>query len=227
MTTVFARNLRLVTVAHVLLISTLFVSGWIRGCAKPRTDIVMPVEFLVAVPPSAVSEPVENNDIPMPAKKPDDKPVKKPDDIPVKKPEKKPIKISDKIISNPNLKTTTQPTLSAEEIRQLMLKGAKPSDRTVIPEDDQIYKGMVKQAFVNAWVEPSEAEAIGAVVEVEIRLAGDGVIVGARISKSSGVPALDESVARALKYVKRVSGLSPDFISRYSTLSISFRVEGN
>ena len=222
MSTVFARNFRIVTVAHVLVIAALLMTGWIRGCARPRTEVVMPVEFLVAVPPS-VSASVEN-DIPAPIKKPDDAPVKKPDDIPVKKPDKKPIKISDKVISNPNIKTPAQPTLSPEQIRELLLKGAKPSDHTVIPEDDQIYKGMVKKAFTDVWTEPSEAEAGGAVAVAEIRLARDGTVISARILQSSGNSAMDGSVAKALSYVKRVNGLSADFISRYEKLTISFRL---
>jgi len=218
MATVFAKNLRVVTGVHVVIIAALFMSGWMSKLIKPRKDVVIPVEFLVAVPPSAPDKPVQND---FPA------PVKKPADIPAKKPpqKQKPIKISNKVVTNPNLtKTPPVKTLTPEEIQKLIDMGAKPSDRTVIPEDDQIYKGMVKKAFTDVWTEPSRAEVGDAVAEVEIRLAGDGTVVSAKLVKGSGVAALDESVVKALKFVKRVNGLSADFVSRYETLTISFRV---
>ncbi len=218
---VFAKNLRIVTGVHVAVIGSLFISGWVRGCQSRKKDVVIPLEFMVEMP--AAEAPAVEPDVPMPVKQPIKPPVKKP---PVKKPPvKKPIKISDKVVQNPLNKKPPQKTLSAEEIEKLLNKGAKPSDRTVIPEDDQIYKAMVKQAFMEAWVQPSAAEAGGGVTVVEIRLAGDGRVVSARISKTSGIEALDESVARSLRYVKKVNGLSAGFVSRHETLTISFRVD--
>lgn len=220
MSDTFARNLRIVTGVHVVLIGVLFVSSWVRSCKKARKDVVIPLEFMVQVPPAEA--PTVQNDIPVPAKKP---PIKKSAEKPVKKPVKKPIKISDKVITRPpNKSKPVKKPLSPEEIQKLLEQGAKPSDRTVIPEDDQIYKAMVKKAFMNAWAQPSLAEAGDAVTEVEIRLAGDGTVASARISKNSGVRALDESVAKSLRYVKRINGLSADFLSRYKVLTISFRV---
>lgn len=214
----FAKNLRVVTGVHVAVISALFISGWVRGCQGKKKDVVIPLEFLVEVPSAQAAQPIEN-DIPEPIKKsPVKEPVKKP-------PVKKPIKISDKVISNPLNKKPPKKPLSAEEIEKLLKKGAKPSDRTVIPEDDQIYAAMLKQAFYDAWTAPSEAEVGDAVTVVEVRLAPGGRIVSARIKKGSGIGALDQSVSRALKYVRRVNGLSADFISRHEVNTLRFRVD--
>lgn len=219
MTSSFARNLKIVTGVHIALIACLFASGWFKGCSKPKKDVVIPLEFLVEVPASVQSQPDDGMTIP--AKDPV---VKKPIKKPVKKPVKKPIKISDKVVSNPNIKKPVKP-LTPEEIQKLLAQGAKPSDRTVIPDDDTIHFAMVKQAFHDAWVQPSITEAGDAVVEVEIKFAGDGTVVGARLKTASGVSVMDASVEKALKYVKRVSGLTSDFLERHGTITISFRVE--
>ena len=84
---------------------------------------------------------------------------------------------------------------------------------------------MVKQAFHDAWAQPSAAEAGDAVAVAEIRFAADGAVISAKLKKPSGVAVLDQSVRRSLKYVKRVSGLTPDFLKRNSVITISFRVE--
>jgi len=216
MTGNFARNLKIVTAIHVALIFMLLAAGWVRSCRKPKKDVVIPLEFLVEVPASEAQ--LIQNDIPSPVKEPARKP-------PVKKPEKKPIKISDKVVTNPiNSTKPVKKPLTPEEIQKLLERGAKPSDRTVIPEDEQIYKAMVKKAFMDAWAQPSLAEAGDAVAVAEIHLGAGGAVVSARILKSSGVQALDESVTRSLTYVKRVRGLSSDFIARNETLTISFRV---
>ena len=84
---------------------------------------------------------------------------------------------------------------------------------------------MVRQAFHDAWTQPSAVEAGDAVVEAEIRFSADGRVTSARVKKRSGIEAMDVSVAKALTYVKRVSGLTRDFLIRHDTITISFRVE--
>jgi hypothetical protein len=219
MTASFTKHLKIVASVHIILIIGLFVSGWMKSCTKSKKDVIIPMEFLVEMPAAEQTAPV--NDIPSPIKQPVKKPIKKP----VKKPTKKPIKISDTVITNPLNKRPPKKLLTAEEIQKLLDKGAKPSDRTVIPDDETIHFAMVKQAFHDAWAQPSAAEAGDAVAVAEIRFAADGAVISAKLKKPSGVAVLDQSVRRSLKYVKRVSGLTPDFLKRNSVITISFRVE--
>jgi len=218
----FARNLKIVTGVHLALLVFLLGSGWFRGCERKNKDIIIPMELLVEVPPSDPGQ--KTDDMPMLIKEPVKKPVKDP--VPIKKPEKKPVKISNKVVSDPNLNKPVSKPLTPEEIERLLLKGAKPSDRTVIPPtDDGLHYALVRQAFHDAWIQPSLEEAGNAVVEVEIRFAGDGSVISARISKPSGSAVMDASVAKALSYVRRVSGLTQDFISRHDRITINFKVE--
>lgn len=214
----FSRNLKIVTGVHLALIVFLVMSGWFRGCELRKKDVIIPMEFLVEVPSSDSG--AQPDDMPMLIKEPVKKPV--PVKKPEKKPEKKPVKVSNKPVSKPNI--TKPPT--KEEIERLLLKGAKPSDRTVIPPtDDGLHYALIRQAFHDEWIHPTLEEVGDAVVEAEIRFAGDGSVISARISKSSGSAVMDASVAKALGYVKRVSGLTQDFISRHERITIDFKVE--
>lgn len=218
----FTRNLKIVSGVHLALIVFLLASGWFRGCERKNKDVIIPMEFLVEVPPAEQGP--QADDIPMVIKQPVKKPAENP--VPVKKPVKKTVKISHKVVQNPNITQPVKKPLTPEEIQKLLERGAKPSDRTVIPPtDDGLYYALVRQAFHDAWVQPSHAEAGDAIVEAEIRFALDGSVISARIKTPSGVTVMDTSVAKALGYVKRVSGLTRDFISRHDRITIDFKVE--
>jgi hypothetical protein len=95
----FARNLKIVTGVHVAIICALFFSGSFKSCAKPKKDVVIPLEFLVEVTQAEQAPPDDGMTIPV--KKPI---VKKSVKKPVKKRVKKPIKISKDVVKNPNRK---------------------------------------------------------------------------------------------------------------------------
>lgn len=224
MAEIFARNLRVVAAVHAGIVILLVLTGLWKGCERRKKDVVIPMEFLVAVPPAAEEKKAEkeNTEDKIPSEVPLKTASRKPEE---KKPVKKPVKISTKPAARPSETKPAAKPLSAEEIKKLLEKGARPSDRTVIPDDDSICFGLVQQAFHDAWVQPSAAEAGNAVVEAEIRLALDGTVLSSQVVKSSGVDVMDQSVVKALRFVRKVGGLDRGFLERHGAITISFRVE--
>lgn len=186
---------------------------------------------LPAVQQSVVKDPPK----PKPIIKPPEPKPKPPEPSPEPaktetKPEPKPktpeVKIGPRLVRNgpQNVaKTPKQPALSAKEIERLLKQGAVPGDRNVIPEDE-IARCMllVKRALYAAWLPPSRADAGTKPAEVEIRLGAGGSIVAARMILPSGNAVYDRSVMAAAQSVKRVDGLTANFLRRYDRLTVSF-----
>lgn len=214
-------NLRIVTLVHVMIVLAL---GVVSGCqwllrAKPET--VIPVEFTVEVPRAAVLEPTPE---PAPVQEPE--PVPTPEPAPPKPPPKRRRKIE---VSRERVRhgdTSRKPSLTTEEIEKLLAQGARPSDRTRIPPDEDA-RGFarVRAAFYQVWVQPSRTEVGGEAAEAVIVLGPNGRVISGRLSKSSGNAVLDNSVRRALNAVPRVTGLPSGFEQRHREISIAFRVE--
>lgn len=217
----FKKNLKIVTVVHVVILLALCFPGIWCIKARRKKEIVIPLEFLVAV--SSDPAPVIEASV-IPKKQPP-----KPTPVPKKEnrtpaPKKQPPKPRPKP-SSQRSSTPPQKLLTPEEIEKLLLRGAKPSDRNVIPDDETINYTLIHGAFYDAWIQPSKAEAGNASVNVAIVLGGGGTVVSGRITKFSGVPALDASVQQVLGAVKRIDGLSAAFISANREVDITFRVE--
>ncbi|MBM3838552.1 MAG: hypothetical protein FJ398_11420 [Verrucomicrobia bacterium] len=60
------------------------------------------------------------------------------------------------------------------------------------------YRQYVKSVFENAWLPPDDVNDDSVVVKTEVVILRDGTIRSARIIRRSGIPALDQSVERAL-----------------------------
>ncbi len=219
----FGHNLRVVTIVHVVIVLVLSGMSGCRWLFRRKPKEVIPIEFTVEVPGEPAPEPnpvVEPEPIPAPPP-PDPAPVKR---RPVKKRPRKKIETSQKRIKRPT-GSDRKPTLSPEDIERLLAQGAKPSDRTRIPDADARGFARVRAAFYEVWVQPSRAEVGGDSVEAVIVLGKDGRVMSGRLSQPSGNAVLDNSVRRALNAVKRVTGLPSGFENRHREISIAFRVE--
>lgn len=66
------------------------------------------------------------------------------------------------------------------------------------------YGSIVRQMYMDAWIKPAEIDADSAVVATTVVIARDGRVVSARITRPSGIRAVDDSVRRALelKFIK-------------------------
>lgn len=218
----FGHNLRIVTVVHLVIVVGLSVMSGCRWLFRPKPKEVIPIEFTVEVAgqPSPQPAPVIKPD---PPPTPASVPVPRPPEPALKKPPRKKIETSRKRVRRGG--SDRKPTLSAEEIQKLLDQGARPSDRTRIPDADARGFARVRAAFYEVWVQPSRAEVGGETVEARIVLASGGAVISGRISRPSGNAILDNSVRRALNAVKRVTGLPSGFEKRHREISIAFRVE--
>jgi TonB family protein len=221
----FGHNLRIVTIVHIVIVLGLSVMSGCRWLFKPKAKQVIPIEFTVEVPgeaapesaPVVAPEPPPPRD-PVPTPRPaDPPPVKKP-------PQREKIETSQTRIKR-HSGSDRKPTLSPEEIQRLLDDGARPSDRTRIPDADARGFARVRAAFYKVWVQPSRAEGGGVTVEAIIVLGPGGRVISGRISRPSGNAVLDNSVRRALNALKQVSGLPSGFEKRHREISIAFRVE--
>jgi len=222
----FGHSLRVVTIVHVVIVLTLSAVSGFRWLFRPEPTKAIPIEFTVEVAgepapePTPAIEPEPPDPVPTP-RPPDPPPVKK--TPPKKKPRKK-IETSQKRIRRPT-GSDRKPSLTPEEIERLLAQGARPSDRTRIPDADARGFARVRAAFYEVWVQPSRAEVGGETVEAIIVLGTGGRVISSRLSCPSGNAVLDNSVRRALNAVKRVTGLPSGFEKRHREISIAFRVE--
>ena len=218
MTRRFGYYLKVVIVAHLALLGLLvLISGW-RRFFRPKPPTVMPVEFMVAVPASA--DAVTPEILPMP----EPEPAPQPEPAPPKPPRKK-IERSTRRITRPVDRPPAEKTLSREEIQELLERGIKPGNETILPDKDGLCLDRVRRVFYAAWEQPSREEAGDTVVRASVSFGDDGAIVARRLVGSSGNALLDASVMRALNAVQRVTGLTADFIKRHRTVVIAFKVE--
>jgi outer membrane biosynthesis protein TonB len=217
----FFHYFRIVAAVHIIvLVAVLVASGW-RNFFRKKPDFSVPVEFVVEVPaqqallserPAAVIEPRE---IP----EPDPTPAPKPP------PRKEKIEVSKKKVVKPTGKTEPVKPLSEEEIRRLLAMGAKPGNHTSVPDEDVRCLDIVRRALYSAWNQPSSEEAGDATAEVTISVQAGGRVVSTKMTRKSGNVVVDSSVMDAVNSVKRVEGLTSGFVSRYPSITISFKVE--
>jgi len=105
--------------------------------------------------------------------------------------------------------------LSAKEIDRLLKMGAEASTVTSIPGEDQRQRLLVKRVLDENWAPPSKADAGNAVAVVRLWFGDGGRITKWQIERRSNVPMLDDSVTRLLENVRRIPGLTQDFINQY------------
>ncbi|MEI6807678.1 MAG: TonB family protein [bacterium] len=95
----------------------------------------------------------------------------------------------------------------------------------VSADEDAISKGLIYQAFHDAWLQPSYADAGGSVVTVSVQLLGNGLVTRPVLVKSSGNEVMDASVMQAVRSVGHINGLSAEFVRRHSDIEFRFKVE--
>ena len=224
-----AHNLRVVTAVHVVIVLGLALISGCRMLFKPKPPLSIPIEFTVEVPaaPADAPDPVPAP-VPVPPPVSDaialPQPPKTPPKAPPKTPPRRKIETSQRRVTRHG-ETERQTKLSPEEIERLLAEGARPSDRTRIPDADARGFARVRAAFYDVWVQPSRAEVGGLTAEAAIVFGTGGRVISGRLSRPSGNAVLDNSVRRALNAVRQVTGLPSGFVERHKEMSVAFRVE--
>jgi len=214
MSPAFARTVKRVAVAHVALVA-LIVLGSLLPALLPRRrrTMAIPVDFRVALPATpAVREAPARAAAP-----PRERPVAREKTVrpPIRRSRERAVRSTG---------SEAKPDLTQEQIEDLLRKGAKPSDRTVIPAEEQRYFAIIRRALYGAWDTPSAAEAGDAVAEVALRILPGGRVSSWRIVRPSGNAVLDASVAQALRSVRKIDNLSTAFLQSHPEVTISFKV---
>jgi outer membrane biosynthesis protein TonB len=241
----FRRYLRAVTLAHLGILAVLLLATGFRSVLQGKAEPVPALEFLVNVateepeeepppspePPSPPPPEPKVKDIPdvPPEPKPkaaEAKETPKPAEPP--KPPKKTIEVSRKKVTRPAGSTRAKPEkrLSPAEIERLLAMGARPSNRTVIPESDELRCfAVIHDRFYEAWAQPSREEAGSRPAVATIRLLADGTVADRRLTSPSGNAIMDDSVREALNGVRAVRELSPEFLRKYREVKITFELK--
>ena len=209
--------------------------------AKPEEEKPAPKPPDIVKDPEDIPDPIPDKpEIKEPEKAPPPKIIKKPIEISkkiIEKPTKKEIIKQNKIIVKPkeiikklppNVKTVKNPgvRLSAKEIEKLLAMGAKASDHTSIPGDNEICLLAIKNALYAAWVMPPAEDNTGRPAEIEIRLGSTGAVLSYRLISSSGNRNFDDSALAAAAAVPAFSNLSPEFLRAYNNIvTIEFQLE--
>lgn len=203
---------------------------------KPAPKPPEPVKDLEDIPNPIPDKP----EIKEPEKPKPPKIIKKPVEISkriIEKPKKKEIIKQNKIIVKPkdiikklppNVKTVKNPgvKLTPKEIEKLLAMGAKASDHTSIPGDNEICLLAIKNALYSAWVMPPAEDNTGRPAEIEIRLGSTGAVLSYRLISSSGNRNFDDSALAAAAAVPAFSNLSPEFLRAYNNIvTIEFQLE--
>ncbi len=233
------KTCRWVAGTHVALLLLFGAVALVRPWFQAEAELIIPVEFMVDVRPLetavAIAEPVpepvavpEPPAVPVPEPVPD--PIPDPAPVPVTEPEpprprRPPIEPSrQRVIRVTGAEAPPTPTLSPAEIERLLAEGARPSDRTVVPGEDQRMMARIRDLLHAAWVEPSAAEAGGREAVLTLTLDASGRIVSGGVTKASGSEPLDASVRDVLARVREIPGVSADFVRRYPQIHVAFQV---
>jgi TonB family protein len=225
----FLRCFRYVSATHAAIVALAVVFPGCQSLFLKKAETVIPVEFLVEVPPEpAHSVSVQAGSATVP---PEPTPVnmavdRAPPPKPAPTPAPAKVQRSPKRITRNPDAPSRPPPLSEEEIRRLLAEGARPSDRTVIPpSEDARCMAIIRDQLYAAWIQPSREEAGDAVAEVAIRLTSDGGILERRMLKGSGNASLDASVMKAIERVGRFPGLPASFVEKHQVVTIAFKLQ--
>ena len=228
----FSRTLKVVIIVHAVLLLLVFSRSGIARLFEPEPELIIPVEFVVDVSPaiSDISdvmpdipefepEPIpEPNTIPEPQAVSESKPEPKPKPFKRKK-----IKISHTPVNRSN--SSKQKCLSEAEIKKLLDKGALAGDHTSIPDEDARCMDIIKRTLTAVWDQPSSEVAGDSIAVLQLKFSTDSRISSGKLYRKSGNAALDSSVARITENIQKINGLTPDFIRRHPSVTISFSVD--
>ncbi len=231
----YARCFVVVFAIHVaIIVGMLLVPEVLRLFRKPR-PLIVPIEFLVEVDgspePPTPKPPTPKPPTPKPPtpKPPPPKPPA-PDAVSVK-PVKPPVKArqiernTNRVVRTRYSATPVRSRLTVEEIERLLAMNAQPSDRTQIPDEDSRGLDIIRRTLYAAWTQPEASSVAAPVAEVELMLDTRGTVLSARIVRGSGSAEFDASVRAAIAAVGRIDGLTSAFLSRFSRVTVAFRLE--
>lgn len=199
--------------------------------APPKDDIKPP------------EPPPDKDDIPEP-KKIEPKKVE-PKKVEPKKVDPKKIEPSKKLVKRNNTPMNRKSKLTAAEIQRLLDRGAKIGKSTMSDADlrrllnsetrfgdgksmtqEAVYLDVIKQTMYRAWDQPTSLGIAGLVTRVEFTFSPDGSISGSRLASPSGNATMDESVMRAAKSVRRVTGVPADYFISHRRITVVFELTG-
>jgi len=84
---------------------------------------------------------------------------------------------------------------------------------------------ILRTIYFNNWHEPSDATSDDGVVKVTVTIARDGTVISARITKSSGDPAVDRSVQRTLDNVSFIKPFPEGWKEAQRQFQLSFSLK--
>lgn len=90
--------------------------------------------------------------------------------------------------------------------------------------DDGMYRALIDQTYRRAWKPPSYSEVGDAITLVSLYLRSDGTVIKYHL-KGSGNELLDVSVRKAMESVRRIPGLSSDYVGRNKVIPLNFQAE--
>ena len=223
------------------------------GCRTRQPTLEIPIGFLVEEAPGVEPAPQEpappeptppeptppepepEPDVPAPPP-PKPEPEKKPDPPP-----KKPthvVKKSDTIIKRekptPTTRKPPQPPpgkkLSADDIRKMTstprvgVPGGSPTGSpNAQANEDNLAIARIQTTLYNAWVPPTYEDRGSRPVSLLFEFRLDGSF-NVSLSESSGSTVMDRSILDAARGVRRFSFLTHDFIRRYPSIVIDFKL---
>ena len=205
-----------------VLLLVLIIPWILKACQRNKpNEKLMFVEFTVSIPPPPAPDvpepptptppappPPDPEDIKEVVKKPDTKPPEPP------KPPPKPsesIRQTNRVVRRDAPPPKDKP-LTEAQIAALLLKGARISDTTSIPSDNQVslgaYYNHVHERMYAVWQQPSQLKNLpGLRTEVSITVAPDGRITSRSKVRSSGNDLMDDSVMKAVNSLKALRQL--------------------
>lgn len=212
----------------------------------PPADVVPQVEEK-KLPPEVKDDDFVTDDKTAPKKK-DTPPVDKKVVQEKKPPADKKTASDKKLVKRPVKVTSNRKSkLTAAEIERLLGQGAKAGKKATLSDDalrnlaktemkygdgdpvtmEAAYFELIRQTLYRVWNQPSSIGVAGLVTRVELTMTPDGSIADSRIVSGSGNPVMDASVSKALKTVRRVSGLPPGFLSSHRRITVAFELTGD
>jgi len=87
------------------------------------------------------------------------------------------------------------------------------------------FETVLKSIYFNNWREPSDATLEDAVVKATVTIASDGTVLSARVTKTSGDPAVDRSVQRLLEDVTFIAPFPAGAKEKQRTYPLSFSLK--
>lgn len=219
----FYYYLKVVTIVHIVLLALCLCWNDL-GRFFRKEKVIVPVEFVVAVPPASIQQASAVAPVPlMPRTAPKPKPVPR-----LKKPHE--VNVSNTRVRRNTSRNAVQESrlLSPEEIEKRLKMGATAGDHnTVIPDEDARGFARIRQALYDAWIPPDRETVDDAHVEAVILISADGTLISKKISGKSGIGVMDASVDNMLRSMRRIPGLSPGFLKRHAneSITITFKVE--